>query len=116
MASRSRDVPDEELFMSRPGPAADDCDSPTVEPLRIFKPQSPKPAGGFKYPAPPTSSSAASSSTSSKPAAVSSLPPLPDFPMPFGATSSAAPLPYPDDRKATPSSSKPAASRLPYPD
>ncbi|KAK0657599.1 hypothetical protein B0T16DRAFT_64107 [Cercophora newfieldiana] len=111
MASRSRDVPDEELFMSRPGPTSEGCDSPTVEPLRIFKPQSPKPSDRFKYPAPPTSSSAASSSSSSKPAAVASLPPLPDFPMPFGASSSAAPLPYPDDRKATPS-----ASRLPYPD
>jgi len=100
--------------MSRPGPANEDCDSPTVEPLRIFKPQSPKPSDRFKYPAPPSSSSA---STSSKPAAVASLPPLPDFPMPFGAsTSSAAPLPYPDDkdRRGTPSSSKP--SRLPYPD
>ena len=110
MASRSRDVPDDELFMSRPRPEVEDCDSPTVEPLRIFKPQSPKPADKdrFRYPAPPSASAAASSS-SSKPA-VASLPPLPDFPMPFGASSSAAPLPYPadEDRK------KP--SRLPYPD
>jgi len=106
MASRSRDVPDEELFMSRPGPGAEDCDSPTVEPLRIFKPQSPKPSDRFKYPAPPTSSAA--SSSASKPAAAS-LPPLPDFPMPFGASSSAAPLPYPDGPVSKP-------SRPPYPD
>lgn len=110
MATRSRDVPDDELFMSRPAPEAEDCDSPTVEPLRIFKPISPKPADRYRYPAPPTSS-ASSSSSSSKPAAAASLPPLPDFPMPFGSTSSAAPLPYPDDRPAP----KPAG-RLPYPD
>ncbi|KAK5663267.1 hypothetical protein OQA88_3694 [Cercophora sp. LCS_1] len=109
MAARSRNVPDEELFMSRPGPAGDDCDSPTVEPLRIFKPQSPKPSERFKYPAPPTSSAA--SSSSSKPTAAASLPPLPDFPMPFGASSSAAPLPYPEDIPVA----KPVA-RLPYPD
>ncbi|KXX78075.1 hypothetical protein MMYC01_205530 [Madurella mycetomatis] len=107
MASRSRDIPDEELFMSRPAP--EDCDSPTVEPLRIFKPQSPvgdKASNRPKYPAPP------SSSATSKPA-IASLPPLPSFP--FGASSSAAPLPYPDDsgRKA----SQPAkSSQLPYPD
>ncbi|KAK1752419.1 hypothetical protein QBC47DRAFT_424651 [Echria macrotheca] len=113
MSTRSRDVPDDELFMSRPGPAADECDSPTVEPLRIFKPQSPKPSDRFKYPPPPTSSSAASSTSSSKPAAAAaSLPPLPDFPMPFGASSSAAPLPYPSD--PTPQPAK--AARLPYPD
>jgi hypothetical protein len=80
---RSRGVSDEELFLNKPAP--DDCDSPTVEPLRIFKPQSPKPAAdktsAFKYPAPPTSSS------SSKPT----------FPLPPGASSSANPLPFPDD-------------------
>ncbi|GAB1310429.1 WW domain-containing protein [Madurella fahalii] len=107
MASRSRDVPEEELFMSRPAP--EDCDSPTVEPLRIFKPQSPagdKASNRPKYPAPP------SSSATSKPA-IASLPPLPSFP--FAASSSAAPLPYPDDsgRKVS-QSAKP--SRLPYPD
>src|SRR5512140_3837212 len=112
MATRSRDVPDDELFMSRPGPAADECDSPTVEPLRIFKPQSPKPSDRFKYPPPPTSSSAASSSSSSKPAAAASLPPLPDFPMPCVASSSAAPLPYPSDPTPQPA----RAARLPYPD
>ncbi|KAI1264103.1 hypothetical protein F5Y18DRAFT_83994 [Xylariaceae sp. FL1019] len=71
--------PEEEMFMNKP---ADDCDSPTIEPLRIFKPQSPKPANDrpserFKYPAPASSK--------------------PSFPLPPGASSSAAPLPYPDD-------------------
>jgi hypothetical protein len=86
MADRSRGmVPEEELFMSHPAPA-EDCDSPTVEPLRIFKPQSPKPAADkasdrFKYPPP-----GAASSTKQ-----------PTFPLPPGASSSANPLPYPDD-------------------
>ncbi|OIW34398.1 hypothetical protein CONLIGDRAFT_638761 [Coniochaeta ligniaria NRRL 30616] len=102
MATRSRDVPDEELFMSRPGPA-EDCDSPTVEPLRIFKPASPKPAGSrFQYPAPPTSSSAASSK--------------PTFPLPPGASSSAAPLPYPEDLDERFSQPPKPSGRLPYPD
>ncbi|KAK3310074.1 uncharacterized protein B0T15DRAFT_481564 [Chaetomium strumarium] len=117
MGSRSRDVPDEELFLSRPRPDTEDCDSPTVEPLRIFKPQSPagdKTSNRPRYPAPPSSSSsAAASSTSAPKPSIASLPPLPSFP--FGASSSAAPLPYPDDddRKAKP---QPKPSRLPYPD
>ncbi|KAL2016411.1 hypothetical protein VTK56DRAFT_3532 [Thermocarpiscus australiensis] len=121
MASRSRDVPDEELFMSRPAPSAEDCDSPTVEPLRIFKPQSPPGdrSNRPRYPAPPSSASAsgtaaAGSSTpaTSKPG-IASLPPLPSFP--FGASSSAAPLPYPDDdgHKTKPPVK---SSRVPYPD
>ena len=117
MGSRSRDVPDEELFMSRPRPA-EDCDSPTVEPLRIFKPQSPpgdknsiRPS---RFPLPPTSSSPAGSTSSpaSKPA-IAALPPLPSFP--FGASSSAAPLPYPDDPRPQPKP-QPKPNRLPYPD
>ncbi|KAI1103343.1 hypothetical protein F4804DRAFT_233916 [Jackrogersella minutella] len=89
--------PEEEMFLKKP---AEDCDSPTVEPLRIFKPQSPKPAsdrasGQFKYPVPASSK--------------------PTFPLPPGASSSAAPLPYPDDdddhRIGQPSHS----SRPPYP-
>lgn len=68
-------------------PARHDEDSPTIEPLRIFKPQSPQPTDRFKYPYPAPTSSAASSSSYSKPA----------FPLPPGASSSAAPLPYPDD-------------------
>ncbi|KAI1374071.1 hypothetical protein F4677DRAFT_178872 [Hypoxylon crocopeplum] len=88
--------PEDEMFLSKP---AEDCDSPTVEPLRIFKPQSPKPSSDkasdrFRYPAPASSQ--------------------PTFPLPPGASSSAAPLPYPDDddhRIAQPSQS----SRPPYP-
>ncbi|KAK0618159.1 hypothetical protein B0T17DRAFT_592030 [Bombardia bombarda] len=116
MATRSRDVPDDELFMSRPAPA-DDCDSPTVEPLRIFRPLSPadKPSDRYKFPVPPSSSSA---SSSSKPA-VASLPPLPSFPLPFGASSSAAPLPYPEDNNhrfaPQPKPSRPSYP-APYPD
>ncbi|KAK4220126.1 hypothetical protein QBC37DRAFT_271374 [Rhypophila decipiens] len=114
MAGRSRDVPEDELFMSRPGPSAEDCDSPTVEPLRIFKPASPKPASDrFRYPTPPASSQA--SSSASKPS-VASLPPLPSFPLPFGASSSAAPLPYPEDAAPRPKpTSRPSQPQLPYP-
>ncbi|KAK2601708.1 hypothetical protein QQS21_004696 [Conoideocrella luteorostrata] len=78
---RSRGIPDQEMFLSKPAP--EDCgDSPTVEPLRIFKPKSPEPAGR----------------SSASPAN------RPSFPLPPGASSSAAPLPFPDDddvRKAT---------------
>lgn len=73
--------------------SGDGGDSPTVEPLRIFKPQSPTPAerpNAVRYPAPPSSSSPA---------------PKPSFPLPPGASSSAAPLPFPEDddlRKPSP--------------
>ncbi|PHH91275.1 hypothetical protein CDD83_1085 [Cordyceps sp. RAO-2017] len=73
----SRGVSEDELFLSRPAPA----DSPTVRPLRIYKPQS--------------SDHTVRPSTSSQPT----------FPLPPGASSSAAPLPFPDDddvRKPTP--------------
>ncbi|KAK7431070.1 hypothetical protein QQZ08_002351 [Neonectria magnoliae] len=92
---RSRGIPDEEMFLSKPAP--DNCDSPTIEPLRIFKPQSPQPAAdhrssgsAFRFAAPPSASSPASKHS---------------FPLPPGASSSAAPLPFPDDddvRKPTP--------------
>lgn len=103
--------------MSRPRPE-EDCDSPTVEPLRIFKPQSPpNDKSRYRYPAPPTSSSpAGSAGSASSPASKSSiaaLPPLPSFP--FGASSSAAPLPYPDDG-FKPSKPQPKPAHLPYPD
>lgn len=82
--------------MSRP---ADGGDSPTIEPLRIFKPQSPQSADGFRYPVPP------SAFTSSKPT----------FPLPPGASSSANPLPYPDDEDHC--VAQPAVSNRPsYPD
>lgn len=95
--------------MSRP--ARHDEDSPTIEPLRIFKPQSPKPAADkpsdrFKYPYPAPTASAASSSSSSKLA----------FPLPPGASSSAAPLPYPDDAFPLPPGASSSAAPLPYPD
>ncbi|KAF7564055.1 hypothetical protein G7046_g6 [Stylonectria norvegica] len=97
---RSRGVPDEEMFLNKPAP--EDCDSPTIEPLRIFKPQSPQPASdrrsssGFRYPAPPSSSSPASKHS---------------FPLPPGASSSAAPLPFPDDDDVRrPSPAKPFGS------
>lgn len=86
--------PEEEMFLNKP---TEDCDSPTIEPLRIFKPQSPVPAADkasdrFKYPAPVASK--------------------PSFPLPPGASSSAAPLPYPDDEDLRPGrssqSSRPA--------
>jgi hypothetical protein len=72
--------PDEELFLQRPS----NGDESPVEPapLRISKPLSPKPradsgaSGRFNYPPP-----------SNKPT----------FPLPPGASSSASPLPYPDD-------------------
>lgn len=93
MPDKSRGISEEELFMSRPARHNDE-DSPTIEPLRIFKPQSPQPPAAkpasdrFRYPYPvPTSSAASSSSASSKLA----------FPLPPGASSSAAPLPYPED-------------------
>ena len=93
--ARPRGISDDEMFLSKP---ADDCDSPTIEPLRIFKPQSPGPAsserpqGRFQYPAPGQ--------------------PKPSFPLPPGASSSAEPLPYPDeDHDFRPS--QPPASNLP---
>ncbi|KAH8792739.1 hypothetical protein BGZ57DRAFT_526367 [Hyaloscypha finlandica] len=98
MASR-QGKPDEELFLQRPSNGED---SPTVEPLRISKPLSPKPradsasSGRTKYP-PPSSSKLT-------------------FPLPPGASSSASPLPYPDDEDTYeyPRPSEPR--RAPYPD
>lgn len=100
---RSRGVSDEELFLNR-SRRGDDCDSPTVEPLRIFKPPSPKPAERFRYPAPPSSSAP---------------PPLPkpSF-LPPGALSSAdsLPLPYPDDDDDGAAARKPVKPTVtPYP-
>ncbi|RDW63999.1 hypothetical protein BP5796_10501 [Coleophoma crateriformis] len=96
--------PDEELFLQRPPSNGDD--SPTIEPLRINKPTSPNPRTGstptsrFNYPPP-----AAPSSTQS-------------FPLPPGASSSAAPLPYPDDDDlyAPPGPVEPRTHRAPYPE
>ncbi|KAI1083254.1 hypothetical protein F5B20DRAFT_529281 [Whalleya microplaca] len=90
--------PEEEMFLNKP--AAEDCDSPTVEPLRIFKPQSPQPNSNkpwerFKYPAPASSK--------------------PTFPLPPGASSSAAPLPYPPDDDDPRIGQSSQSSRPPYP-
>ena len=63
--------PEEELFLQRPS----NGDSPTIEPLRINK----------------------QGSKSSEPG----LPQSAAFPLPPGASSSPAPLPYPDDRQRT---------------
>lgn len=101
---RARGASNEELFLERPSRSEGSGDSPTVEPLRIFKPQSPPPAERFKYPAPPTSSAA---TPSSKP---SFLPP--------GALSSAnsLPLPYPDDEDDGAAARKPVKPTVtPYP-
>ncbi|EPE03984.1 pro40 protein [Ophiostoma piceae UAMH 11346] len=116
MAGRSRGIPDSELFMSRP---SEDCDSPTVEPLRIFKPQSPPGSERFRYPPPPSSSTSyptpgggSSSSSASHPSA------HPSFPLPPGASSSANPLPYPaDDEQIIPGAGQSQRhNRPPYPD
>ncbi|KXJ95431.1 hypothetical protein Micbo1qcDRAFT_26402 [Microdochium bolleyi] len=85
--------PDEEMFLNKPSAGGD---SPTVEPLRIFKPQSPPPSSTsspFQYPAPSSSKQ-------------------PTFPLPPGASSSAAPLPYPEDDDFRPPSQ---SSRPAYP-
>jgi hypothetical protein len=115
--ARDRGVPDEELFLNKPhNRNDDDCDSPTVEPLRIFKPQSPKPQEKpqerFRYPAPPTAAASSSSSTTATK--------QPTFPLPPGALSSAnsLPLPYPDDddlgkKKATRPTVQPVANQGP---
>uniref|UniRef100_A0A8H7TLG7 Uncharacterized protein n=1 Tax=Bionectria ochroleuca TaxID=29856 RepID=A0A8H7TLG7_BIOOC len=89
---RSRGIPDKEMFLKQDAPD-NDPDSPTIEPLRIFKPQSPTPVekhSAYHYPAPPSSTSP---------------PSRPSFPLPPGASSSAAPLPFPVDddvRRPTP--------------
>ncbi|KAG4414998.1 hypothetical protein IFR04_011872 [Cadophora malorum] len=90
--------PDEELFFSRPSNGED---SPTVEPLRISKPTSPKPradsaaSGRVNYPAPTSKHS---------------------FPLPPGASSSASPLPYPDDDDIYTRPSESRKPKAPYPD
>lgn len=93
MASGSRyGKPDEEMFLNRPAQA----DSPTIEPLRIFKRNSRSPESNHRAKLPQTSAV--------------SLPP--------GASSSPEPLPYPDDRprmQQKPSASRPAENEYPYP-
>jgi len=100
MASRLGKA-DDELFFQRPSANGDD--SPTVEPLRIHKPMSPKPptdsgaSGGLAYPPQVNKHT---------------------FPLPPGASSSANPLPYPDDDEDTYEYVRPESRthRAPYPD
>lgn len=95
---------EDELYLSRPNNTGGD--SPTIEPLRINKPASPSPpqtsAGSsgarYNYPPPKTTT------------------PKHSFPLPPGASSSAAPLPYPDDEGTFQFSSEPKVYRTPYPD
>ena len=76
MASGSRHgKPEDEMFLTRPQAA----DSPTIEPLRIFKHDSRSPESDHR----------------------SGLAQKTAFPLPPGASSSPAPLPYPDDRPRT---------------
>ncbi|KAH8815031.1 hypothetical protein F5884DRAFT_160809 [Xylogone sp. PMI_703] len=93
--------PDEELFLPRPSNGED---SPTVEPLRINKPQSPAPraesaaSGRFNYPTPASKQHS--------------------FPLPPGASSSAnplPPLPYPDDDVDYQYTTESRPHRAPYP-
>lgn len=91
---------DEELFLQRPSNGED---SPTVEPLRISKPMSPK----------PRTDSAASNRLNQ-----ATLSKQPTFPLPPGASSSAKPLPYPDDEDIYkyPKPSESREHRAPYPE
>lgn len=73
--------PDEEMFLQRPS----DPKTPTVEPLRIYKRESASPE-------PRAGSAASQRSGFAQPTA---------FSLPQGASSSPAPLPYPDDRQRT---------------
>ncbi|CZT47918.1 related to WW domain protein [Rhynchosporium secalis] len=92
--------PDEELFFSRPSNSNGE-DSPTVEPLRISKPMSPKPradsaaSGRMNYSAPTSKHS---------------------FPLPPGASSSASPLPYPDDDDIYTRPVESRKQKAPYPE
>ncbi|CAK7268057.1 hypothetical protein SEPCBS57363_002903 [Sporothrix epigloea] len=119
MAERSRGIPDAELFMSRP---SDGGDSPTVKPLRIFKPQNTNPTTAspasatfgsdrFGYPSPPLNSTG--TAADERPAS------RPPFSLPFGAPGPATPLPYPIDSDQIVSNVAVAGKhrpRPPYPD
>lgn len=98
--SNRQGKPDEELFFQRPSNGDDSPVEPL--PLRITKPASPKPradsaaSGRYNYPPPSKKQT---------------------FPLPPGASSSASPLPYPDDEDTyeyvRPES---RTQRAPYPD
>ncbi|KAI9731044.1 MAG: hypothetical protein M1834_005507 [Cirrosporium novae-zelandiae] len=98
MSATERGIPDTEMFLQKPGPV----DSPTIEPLKISKRDS-------------ASSETRTASAGSQPygAAQPSA-----FPLPPGATSSATPLPYPDDRSRVQQQQQQqqsATNGLPYP-
>lgn len=96
MASGGRHgKPDEEMFLQRPAQA----DSPTIEPLRIHKQEGAPPE-------PRTTAVAAQ-----KPVYMQPNP----YALPAGASSSPAPLPYPDERQQRLDNTGPTAP-LPYPD
>ncbi|KAL8822285.1 MAG: hypothetical protein Q9191_006977 [Dirinaria sp. TL-2023a] len=87
MASGSRyGKPEEEMFLQRPS----NPDSPTVEPLRIYKRDSRSPEPN--HPRPGNNAQ------------------QPILPLPPGASSSPAPLPYPDD--PAPVQQRPSATRV----
>src|ERR1700728_482560 len=106
MASRQK--PDDELYFRG---NSNGEDSPTIEPLRINKPQSPSP------PRSQTGSAASGSGRYNYPP-----PSKHTFPLPPGASSSAAPpLPYfPDEDEEPaveyPRPPEPRKNRAPYPD
>lgn len=92
MSTRARrGSPGEEMFLDKPSSA----DSPTIEPLRIYK-------GDSQSPEPRAASAASQRSAFGK---------TNPYALPPGASSSPAPLPYPDDRDQLPST-----GRAPYPD
>ena len=93
MAAR-RGTPGEEMFLQKPS----NPDSPTIEPLRISKAGSASPEGR------------AASAASQRPGFV----PPNAYALPPGASSSPAPLPYPDDRQQRTGSGR--TTQLPYPD
>jgi hypothetical protein len=97
MASRQK-AQEELFFQQRNGNGED---SPTIEPLRINKPASPSP---------PRTGSASSSKYNYSP------PTKHVFPLPPGASSSAAPLPYPDEDTGTFNFPAPPESAQPVPD
>lgn len=98
----ARQAAGDELYLQRPSNGED---SPTIEPLRIHKPRTTSP---------PQAGSAASSRYNYPPPSKKKQ----TFPLPPGASSSAAPLPYPDDEGTFqfPPVAESHAHRAPYPE
>ena len=92
MSNRARrGSPGEEMFLDKPSTA----DSPTIEPLRIYK-------GDAQSPEPRATSAASQRSGIAK---------AHPYALPPGASSSPAPLPYPDDREP-----RAGTGQMPYTD